>query len=233
MQPVLSIDRPDLTTLGDEPLVERARDGDERAIRVLVRRHNRRIFRVARSIVRDDTEAEDVVQETYVRAFTRLGSFRGDAQFTTWLTRIALNEALRRAGRRRPVADLDVLDAESSRNGGSLIMFPSLSPASPETEAARGQVRRLLEETVDGLPDLFRVVFVLRDVEGLSTEETATQLSIKPETVKTRLHRARKLMRAAIETKVSAAFGELYPFDGERCVHMADRVVARLKQQGA
>lgn len=225
--------RQDTPSLGDEALVALARKGDEEAIRVLVQRHNRRLFRVARSVLRDDAEAEDAVQETYVRAFTRLASFRGEALFSTWLTRIALNEALRRAGRRRPTAELAVLDKEAGPNGGSLIMFPSsLMAESPETEAARRQVRHLLEDAIDALPDLFRTVFVLRDVEGLSTEETATHLSIRPETVKTRLHRARKLMRAAIEAKVSAAFGELYPFDGARCVNMAERVIARLRDEG-
>lgn len=233
MQVSPKIEPLDAAAHGDATLVDLARHGDEAAIRILVQRHNRRLFRVARSILHDDGEAEDVVQETYVRAFTRLSSFRGEALFSTWLTRIALNEALRRAGRRRPTADLDTLDAENGRNGGSLIMFPSqLAPASPETEAARGQIRHLLEEAVDGLPGPFRLVFVLRDVEGLSTEETATHLSIRPETVKTRLHRARKLMRVALEAKATSAFGELFPFDGERCAHMADRVLARLRESG-
>lgn len=232
LQPASAAERLAAEMLGDGVLVERARDRDEAAIRVLVRRNNQRLFRVARSIVRDDSEAEDVVQETYVRAFTHLDSFRGEALFSTWLTRIALNEALRRIGRRRPLAGLEALDAENGRNGGSVVMFPSLSPASPETEAARGQIRQLLQEAVDGLPAPFRIVFVLRDVEGLSIEETAAELAIKPETVKTRLHRARKLIRAVLERRVSAAFADLYPFDGERCAHMADRVMEKLREYG-
>lgn len=180
-------------------------------------------------MVRDDAEAEDIVQETYVRAFTNLDSFRGEAQFATWLTRITLNEALGRV-RRRPLADAAELDADTGSNEGRVIMFPSsLMPASPESEAARGQVRDVLEQAVDRLPELFRVVFILRDVEGMSTEGTATQLSIKPETVKTRLHRARKLMRAAIAEKLSTAFGEIFLFDGARCANMADHVIARLR----
>lgn len=219
----------DLASFDDRRLVDLARRRDEDAIRVLVQRYNRRLFRVARGIVRDDAEAEDVVQETYVRAFTNLGSFRGEAQLSTWLTRIALNEALGRMRRRRPTAEL----TEPALNEGSLIMFPtSLMPAGPETEVARSQVRQILEHAVDGLPDLFRIVFILRDVEGLSVEETARHLAIKPETVKTRLHRARKLMRAAIEERLSAAFGDLFPFDGARCTGMADRVVARLRVRG-
>lgn len=232
MQLAISSARFDLAAVDDETLVGLARNGDEAAIRTLIKRHNQRLFRVARGVVRDDAEAEDIVQETYVRAFTNLHSFRGEALLSTWLTRIALNEALGRVRRRRPRAELAELDTGSGVNEGSLTMFPSLMPANPETEAARSQVRQLLEHFVDRLPDPFRMVFILRDVQGLSIEETATHLSIKAETVKTRLHRARKMMRAAIEERCSVAFSELFPFDGERCVRMADRVVERLRDQG-
>lgn len=217
---------PDPFAQDDATLVARIRGGDEGAVRVLVRRHNRRLFRVARTVLRDDAEAEDVVQETYVRAFTSLATFRGDAALSTWLTRIALNEALTRQRRRRPGVELSLLDTMGE---GRLIMFPTTPAASePESEAGRNEVRRLLEEAIDGLPAPFRLVFVLRDVEGLGTEETARQLAVRPETVKTRLHRARRLIRGALEKRLSAAFSELFPFDGERCVRMADRVVERL-----
>lgn len=223
---------PDLSALDDAALVRLARHGEEGAVRTLVRRHNRRLFRVARSIVSDDAEAEDVVQEAYVRAFTSLGTFRGDAQFATWLTRIALNEALGRVRRNRPAADLAELDAVADRQG-SLVMFPMTPvPANPEAELARSEVRRLLEEAVDRLPEIFRTVFVLRDVEGLSVEETAAQLSIRAETVKTRLHRARRLMRAAIAERLVASLGDLFPFDGDRCAGVADRVIERLRAEG-
>jgi RNA polymerase sigma-70 factor (ECF subfamily) len=197
----------DLAALGDETLVGLARHGDEDAIRILIKRHNQRLFRVARGEVRDDTEAEDIVQESYVRAVTSLDSFRGEAQLATWLTRIALNEALGHIRRRRPMAELAELDAGTGSIEGLPIMFSSsLMPASPETEAARGQVRLVLEQAVDRLPEVFRLVFILRDVEGMSIEETSAHLSIKPETVKTRLHRARKLMRAAIAERLSGKF---------------------------
>ncbi len=221
----------DLDALDDEALVARAREGDEGAVRALVRRHNRQLFRVARGVVRDDGEAEDIVQETYVRAFTRLESFRGSAAFATWLTRIALNEALGRLRRRRPAADLAQLD--TACNGAQVIMFPtSPIPSNPEHEAGREQVRKVLERAVDELPDPFRMTFILREVQGLSTEETATRLAILPETVKTRLHRARRLLRANIEKTLSPRFADLFPFDGERCVRMADRVIDRLRQSG-
>lgn len=230
MQLAVSAARFELATLGDEALVGMARNGHEGAVRTLIARYNQRLFRTARGVVRDDAEAEDVVQEAYVRAFTSLHSFRGEAQLSTWLTRIALNEALGRVRRRRPMAELAELDA--GPNEGRLIMFPSsLMPASPETETARGQVRDVIEAAVDRLPELFRIVFILRDVEGMSTEETAAQLSIKAETVKTRLHRARKLMRAALAERLSTAFGDIFPFDGARCAYMADRVVERLREE--
>jgi RNA polymerase sigma-70 factor (ECF subfamily) len=211
----------------DEALVELARRGGENAVRALVSRHNRRLFRAARAIVRDDAEAEDVVQETYVRAFSVLGTFRGEARFSTWLTRIAVNEAIGRARRRRRGAP----DAGSDPG---VIMFPgSPPPTAADAELGRKQVRALLEAAVDELPEAFRIVFVLRDVEGMSTDATAAELGLKPATVKTRLHRARRLMRAALEARLSASFSELFPFDGARCAGMADRVVARLQRHGA
>jgi len=217
-------------TQSDEELVALARQGSESAVRVLIKRNNQRLFRVARAVVRNDAEAEDVVQETYVRAFTRLDAFRGESQLATWLTRIALNEALGRVRRRRPTADLAELDAGAGHQG--VIMFPTLSPPAADAELARGQIREFLERAVDDLPDAFRIVFILRDIEEMSTEETAEQLSLKPETVKTRLHRARRLMRAAVEKRLAATFSELFPFDGARCDRMADRVIGRLRSSG-
>ena len=221
--------RPDLETYGDVELVNLARLGDEAAIRTIVKRHNQRLFRVARAVVRNDAEAEDVVQAAYVNAFTNLQSFRGEALLSTWLTRIALNEALGRVRRRRPTAGLEAIDVENNRPGGRLLMFPSgLSQADPEVELSRSEMRRVLEQAVDELPDIFRTVFVLRDVEGMSTEETALYLGVKVETVKTRLHRARRLMRTTLERRLSSAFSGLFPFDGARCAHMADGVVRQL-----
>lgn len=205
-----------------------ARGGDEAAVRELIQRNNQRLFRVARSVLRNDAEAEDVVQETYVRAFTRLAAFEGRSAFSTWLTRIALNEALGRLRRRRPTTGIDHI--ETGGGGAELIPFPgSPRPANPESETARGEMKALLEELVDGLPVDFRTVFVLREVEELSTEETAVYLDIRPETVKTRLHRARRLLRSALQDRLSPAFAEIFPFDGERCVDMAERVMARLR----
>jgi RNA polymerase sigma-70 factor (ECF subfamily) len=221
--------RIELTAHSDAALVEMARSRDEAAIRTLVRRHNQRLFRVARAIMRNDTEAEDVVQASYVKAFTHLSSFRGEAELTTWLTRITVNEATERLRRQKQTTGVEQIDIERAQSA-QIIQFPTTQPqADPETEMSRQEIRHFLEQAIDTLPAAFRAVFVLRDVEGFSVEETATYLKIKPETVRTRLHRARKLMRATIEEKLNGAFGSLFPFDGARCVNMADRVVAQLK----
>ncbi len=220
---------PDLTLSPDAALVALARTGDEGAIRTLVRRHNQRLFRVARAIVHNDAEAEDVVQASYVSAFIHLANFRGDAALSTWLTRITINEATSRLRQRRPSTGLEQVEVEQGRSA-QIIQFPLINPQlDPETEMARQEVRHFLEQAVDALPDTFRAVFVLRDVEGLSIEEAAAVLDVKPETIKTRLHRARRLMRSAIEDRLKGEFAALFPFDGERCVHMADRVLQSLR----
>ena len=220
----------DLDQLDDDALVALARCRNELAIRIIIRRHNQRLFRAARAIVRNDGDAEDIVQASYVKAFTHLDSFRGEAELSTWLTRIVLNEALGRQRRKRPTTGIEQIDIESARGGGQVIAFRSIQATlDPETEMARMEVRQLLERAVDDLPTPFRAVFVLRDVEGMSIEETAAHLGIRPETVKTRMHRARRLLRAAIETQMDGAFATLFPFDGARCVGMADRVLAQLR----
>lgn len=209
-------------------LVARVRRGDERAVRAIIARNNQRLFRAARSVVRNDAEAEDVVQETYVRAFTRLDTFRAEASLSTWLTRIALNDALGRVRKRRDAIPIDDFVMSESEGFASSLQMQA-PPENPETGTARLEMRRILESVVDRLPDPFRIVLVLRDIEGLSTEETAGQLSIRPETVKTRLHRARKLVRAEVEERTKASFAELFPFAGVRCAEVADRVVGRLR----
>ncbi|MBY5407444.1 RNA polymerase sigma factor [Rhizobium leguminosarum] len=224
--------RPQVSTLSDADLVPLAKMGDELAIRTIVQRHNQRLFRTARAIIRNDAEAEDVVQAAYVKAFTNLATFRGEAQLSTWLTRIALNEALGRVRGRKNTTGLEEIDMQTTAPGGEVLQFPSsLAATDPETELARSQARHLLENAVDELPDDFRAVFVLRDVEGMSTDETASYLGIRPETAKTRLHRARKMMRQSIEKQLSGAFSALFPFDGARCAFMADRVIAALRHK--
>jgi RNA polymerase sigma-70 factor (ECF subfamily) len=215
-----------IDTLGDAELAALARQGDGAAFRVIMQRHNRRLYRAARAVLHDDAEAEDVVQEAYVRAFAALGDFRGDSSLATWLTRIALNEALGRLRRRRPTVEIETFDA---RPEARVIPFPLMSPdMNPEQAAARQDVRRLLERAIDGLPEPFRVVFVLRDVEELSIEETAAQLGLRPETVKTRLHRARRRLREALDAELASALTDAFPFAGARCARITDAVLKRL-----
>lgn len=228
----LEILRPQAKTEFDteDKLVDLARLGGENAIRALIKRNNRRLFRVARSVMRNDAEAEDIVQATYVKAFTRLASFRGESAFSTWLTRIALNEALDRKRRERPGVDLAELDQIGQRDATAYVGAPiSLVPLPADNEVMRMELRAALEAVTDELPEGFRLVFVLRDIEGMSIEETADLLSLKPATVKTRLHRAHRLLRTAIESRFSATFVDIFPFDGDRCAHMADRVIALLR----
>jgi RNA polymerase sigma-70 factor, ECF subfamily len=217
----------DLDALDDEALVRLARLRDEPAIRALTRRYNRRLFRLARSILRNDGEAEDVVQEAWVRAFTALDGFRGDAAFSTWLTRIALNEALGRRRRERPTLDWETYGDVASE--AEIINFPvSAMVSDPERTMARSEIRNVLERSIDELPDAFRAVFVARIVEGMSVEETAELFAIKPETVKTRLHRARRLLRETIDRQLGPALTETFPFGGHRCERMTEVIVRRL-----
>jgi len=218
--------QPNLSAASDEVLVALARQRDEAAVRVLVRRYNRRLYRIARSVLGNDAEAEDAVQEAHINAFAALDRFRGDSSFATWITRIAVNAALARARRKRPTVPLD-----EPRMSARVIAFPS-TEFNPEQTMAQSQVRVLLEQVVEELPAPFRTVFVMRDVEGMSVEETAQHLALKPATVKTRLHRARRMMREALAERAASTLPELFPFAGARCERMADHVIAVLRARG-
>src|SRR5436190_5147670 len=187
----------DYAGLSESQIVAAARSGDHEAFRAIMQRHNQHLFRVARGLMGDDAEAEDVLQEAYVRAFEHFSGFRGEAAVATWLTRIVINEANGRLRSRRPTVEIDAI--ETAQAGAQVIGFPGRGGTSPEADAAEAQIRRLLESAVDKLPPAFRVVFILREVEELSVEDTAAQLGLRPATVKTRLHRARRLLRTALE----------------------------------
>lgn len=218
----------DVSGIADDELVRRARERDEAAVRAITQRYNRRLFRIARSILRDDGEAEDVVQETYVHAFTGLDMFRGDSAFGTWITRIAMNEALGRLRRRRPTVEWETLGEAVQ---AQIINFPlSTGGNDPERTMAQGEVRTILERAIDELPDLFRTVFITRIVEGMSVEETADLLGLKPETVKTRLHRARLLLQESLDKQLGPALATTFPFGGRRCEAMTERVVEHLRR---
>jgi RNA polymerase sigma-70 factor (ECF subfamily) len=213
---------------GESELVARAQNGDTQAFRTIMERHNQRLYRIARTLLRNDTEAEDAVQEAYLRAFSNLSTFRGAASLSTWLTRITLNECLGRKRKQRPTMELDALES-IQQSSAQIIRFPGMNENSdPERSAAQQQIRKLLESSIDRLPEAFRVVFVMRDVEELSIEETAMSLGIRPQTVKTRLHRARLLLRAALQDQLASSLKEAFPFAGARCARITDAVLARL-----
>ncbi|MGH6895489.1 MAG: RNA polymerase sigma factor [Geminicoccaceae bacterium] len=216
--------------LPDRDLVERVRAGDAAAFELIMRRHNRRLFRLARSILRNSAEAEDVVQATYVRAYARLDEFVGPHGFPAWLGRIALNEALGRArGWGRVVALDDYVSAGAGDAAVRRIDAMSTQHPDPERLAGNAELRRLLEDAIDALPDEFRTVFVLRAVEGMSVAETADALSIRPETVKTRFHRARRRLQATLGARFEALMPAAFEFGGERCDRIVRAVLARLQ----
>ena len=211
-----------LTSLADAVLAERCLARDDCAVRELTRRYNQRLYRIARGIVRSDAEAEDVVQDTYVRALTGLERFRGDSALGTWLTRIAINEALGRVRRARPMTN--ILDDSPNAPDNVATETPD-----PEKLMATLESRAMLEEAIDQLPDPFRSVFVARIVEGLSVEETAVLFGLRPETVKTRVHRARVRLRAILEARLGPAVREAFAFDGARCDRLTAAVLDRLR----
>ncbi|TIU00728.1 MAG: RNA polymerase sigma factor, partial [Mesorhizobium sp.] len=177
--------------------------------------------------VRNDAEAEDIVQEAYMRAFASLDSFRGDASLSTWLSRIVINEALGRLRKRKRIV------AMPENPDAQIIRFPlnsnDLNPGDdPERTMAQRQILGLVERATDSLPDVYRTVFVARVIEGLSIEETADLLGIRPETVKTRLHRARALVRKALDDEIGPVLLDAFPFAGRRCERLTQAVMKRL-----
>jgi|SRR5690348_2309937 RNA polymerase sigma-70 factor, ECF subfamily len=209
-------------------LAARAAQGDGAAFEALMRRYNRMLFRTARAILRDDAEAEDALQEAYIQAYGALGSFRGDAELSTWLARIVANEALQRLRKRARRAEIVPLqptaDAELEQ------VSDTDRDKAPDISAARAEMRRLLESQIDALPDAYRAVFMLRAVEELSVEETAAVLALEPATVRTRLFRARSMLREALAQKIDLACEDAFSFAGERCDRVVARVLARLNQ---
>jgi RNA polymerase sigma-70 factor (ECF subfamily) len=209
----------------DEAIAKRVLAGDTALFEVLMRRHNQRLYRIARAVLRDDAEAEDVMQDAYVRAYENLSQFEGRASFSTWMSRIALYEALARVRKRRRVVELDGI-VESEREG--MQSLHSRLP-SPEHEASNSEIRRLLEQEVDALPDNYRTIFVLRDVEGIDVEEVAEILDISSENVKTRLHRAHALLRRRLYLRTGAQSHEAFLFHDPRCDKVVQVVFARLE----
>lgn len=225
LQPHRDVAAPD-----DLDLARRALARDAEAFRSIIGRHNQKLYRLARSIIRNDAEAEDIVQETYVTAFAHLGSFRGDASLATWLSRIAINEAL---GRLRKKRRARAVISEEPANEAHIIPFPlNAGSDDPERTMAQRQILALVEQATDALPDVYRTVFVARVIEGLSLEETADLLGIKAQTVKTRLHRARSLVRRQLDAQIGPLMLDAFPFAGRRCERLTVAVMKRLNVPG-
>ncbi|QPC93811.1 RNA polymerase sigma factor [Mesorhizobium sp. INR15] len=211
--------------LADEmQLVRRALAHDGDAFRAIMKAHNQRLYRLARGVLRNDSDAEDAVQEAYVRAFAHLDAFRGDSSLATWLSRIVLNEALGRLRKRRRTVAVAMPDDRQAE----IIPFPLNPSDDPERTMAQRQILQLVEQATDNLPDVYRCVFMARVVEGLSIEETAELLGVRAETVKTRLHRARTLLRKALEDQIGPVLLDAFPFAGRRCERLTEAVMKRL-----
>jgi RNA polymerase sigma-70 factor, ECF subfamily len=206
----------------DSELARRVARGETAAFETLMRRHNRTLFRTARAILHDDAEAEDALQEAYLQAYRAIGHYRGEAKLSTWLARIVANEALERLRKRARRAE--ILPLQSSAGPEELDIPDTDMPNTPERYAERAQLRRLLEAQIDSLPADYRTVFVLRAVEEMTVEETAAVLGIAPATVRSRLFRARSLLRESLASKIDLACEDAFAFAGERC----DRIVANV-----
>jgi RNA polymerase sigma-70 factor (ECF subfamily) len=211
-------------TISDDDVVARVRTGETGLYEMLMRRYNQRLFRVIRSVVTNDGEAEDVLQEAWVRAYEHLNQFAGRASFSTWVTRIAFHEALARARNGKRWIPLE--------NSGGEIMAEAnrrqTTSETPETQAMRCQLGRMLQTAVDALPETYRSVFVLREIEQLNTSQTAECLELSEEAVKTRLHRSRALLRRDLENRLGPAIAEAYAFLGTRCDRIVSRVLERI-----
>lgn len=223
----------DCSRLSDSELAQRIAGGDQIALELLMRRHNQMLYRTARSILKEDAEAEDAVQEAYLLAYRGMSKFRGDAKLSTWLVRIVANEAIARTRKRSRRAEVIQLNSDAQEESEAVAQNETrTSPEQPERAAQRAQTRRLLEAKIDKLPDAFRTVFVLRAIEELSVEETAVALGIPEATVRTRFFRAKSLLRESLSREIDLAYGDAFAFAGARCDRIVAGVMARLAQSG-
>jgi RNA polymerase sigma-70 factor, ECF subfamily len=210
------------TLLLDEEIVQRVLAGDLPSFELIMRRYNQRLFRIVRSVLGDDDETEDALQETYISAFEHLGQFAGRAKFSTWLTKIALHAALARRVRRSRMQSVDFHDPENTR------MVPRTTAASAEQQASAKELGQVLTKAVDALPEDLRLVFAMRMIEGLDTSESASCLQLSEANVKVRLHRARAMLRDQIDAQVGVEARKLYEFGGQRCDRIVQAVLARI-----
>jgi RNA polymerase sigma-70 factor, ECF subfamily len=218
----------DYEQLSDIELASFVVQRDPNAVRVITRRNNQRLYRAARSVLRDPAEAEDAVQDAYLKAFAAMASFAGASSLSTWLTRIVINEALEHRRkpekRQRILREQSVIDIDDHRER---LMAGSGTSQSPEGEAMRKQIAKLLERAVANLPEALRPVFVLREIEGMSVEETAEALQIPTGTVKTRLFRSRRRLQRELDPEIRGALRDTFPFAGADCDALTDRVLAK------
>jgi RNA polymerase sigma-70 factor (ECF subfamily) len=223
---VSALSKLDYEAMDDVQLARLISARDAQAVRVVTTRNNQRMFRAAWSILKHRADAEDAVQTAYLRAFAAIEDFEGRSSLSTWLTRIVINEALgrKRAAKRRR-AQLDGTSVTVLDDYREKLMRGSTSGTSPETEVARIQVRRLLEDAISALPAGFRLVFVLREIEGMTVEATAEALHLKPATVKTRLLRARRRLQEALAPELKSALADSFAFAGGDCEALTERVV--------
>jgi RNA polymerase sigma-70 factor (ECF subfamily) len=220
--------------LSDAEIVRRISAGDHSAFELLMRRYNRALYRTARSILKDDAEAEDVLQDAYLLVYRGMDKFRGESSLSTWLTRIVVNEAIARTRKSNRRAEVIRLDGDTEWNNDAVdVNMSEATPEQPERAALRAEVRHLLEKKIDGLPDAFRTVFVLRALEEMTVEETSLCLGIPEATVRTRFFRARGLLREALSREIDFAFEGAFAFDGARCDRIVAGVLGRLKDSQA
>ena len=230
-EPIMTALSQPLEAFDDPGLVQQVQRGNTAAFGVLMRRYNRRLYRTARAILKDDTAAEDALQEGYVAAYRHIGEFRGDAQITTWLTRIVVNQALqalRKVRREQVVVLFDERANERADEQADATAAADSSFAGPEKAMLRSEMRRLIERKIDELPEGYRTVFMLREVEDMSVEETAAALGIPAATVRSRLFRAKARLREALAQEMDMATQDVFGFDGERCDRIVRTVLARL-----
>jgi RNA polymerase sigma-70 factor (ECF subfamily) len=209
----------------DEEIARRVLAGETALFEVLMRRYNQRLYRTIRSLLKEEAEIEDALQQAYIQAFTHLSQFQGSAQFSTWLTRIALNEALQRLRQRHRWVALDGGDDDAPEN---VMKLPPRNEPSPEQQAFGRELAHLLELTLDELPDIYRTVFMLREVERMSTTETAEILSVKGDVVKQRLHRAKAFIRERMDAHLGGSLSEAFSFHASRCDRVVAAVFARI-----
>src|SRR5687767_8300775 len=197
----------------------------------LMRQYNPRLFRVARSILKDEAEAEDALQEAYIQAYRKMADFRGDAEVGTWLTRIVINQALMQLRRRRREQIVVPFNRQGSDHDAQEVDVADMRAESPSDITLRAEIRRIIERRIDELPVAFRTVFVMRDVEEMTVHETAECLGIPEATVRTRLFRARALLRESLERDIDTARADVFAFAGERCDRIVAAVLARIRSE--